>query len=126
MSDATTGSPQANARVSTMPKLSPPSDGAMSAFVRASRLVSSSCGRKPRMSMPLSEIRSRVSSSRTASGSEPQIWSRAPVCRWISGQARSSTWSPLRVSWRPAKVTVCSRPAGSTPSGMSTPFGTIS
>ena len=64
------------------------------------------------MSMPASEIRSRVSSSRTASGSEPQIWSRAPVRAWISGQARSRTWSPLRVSWRPAKVTVCSRPAG--------------
>ena len=78
------------------------------------------------MSMPLSETRSRVSSSRTASGSEPQIWSRAPVRRWISGQARSSTCSPLRVSCRPAKVTVCSRPAGSTSAGMSTPFGTIS
>ena len=96
MSDATTGSAQANARVSTIPKLSPPSDGAISAFVRESRLVSSSCGRKPRMSMPASEIRSRVSSSRTASGSEPQIWSRAPVRAWISGQARSSTWRPLR------------------------------
>ena len=44
MSDATTGKAHANARVSTMPKLSPPSDGATSAFVRASRAVSSSCG----------------------------------------------------------------------------------
>ena len=39
MSDATTGVAQANARVSTMPKLSPPSDGARSAFVERSRSV---------------------------------------------------------------------------------------
>ena len=62
--------------------------------------------------MPSSETRSRVRSSRTASGSEPQICSRAPVRRWISGQARSSTCSPLRVSCRPANVTVCSRCGG--------------
>ena len=55
------------------------------------------------MSTPSSETRSRVSRSLTASGSEPQIWSRAPVRRWISGQARSSTCSPLRVSWRPGE-----------------------
>ena len=36
MSEATTGVAQANARVSTMPKLSPPSDGAMSALAEAS------------------------------------------------------------------------------------------
>ena len=126
MSDATTGSAQAKARVSTIPKLSPPSEGAIRALVRSRSAVSSSCGRKPRMSMPSSETRSRVSRSLTASGSEPQICSRAPVRRRISGQARSSTWRPLRVSCRPAKVTVCSRPAGSVAAGMSTPFGTIS
>ncbi len=62
--------------------------------------------------MPSSETCRRVRSSRTASGSEPQICSRAPVRRRISGQARSSTCSPLRVSCRPANVTVCSRSDG--------------
>ena len=76
--------------------------------------------------MPSSETRSRVSSSRTASGSAPAIRSRAPVRRRISGQARSRICSPFRGSCRPAKTTRCSRPPGSTPSGMSTPFGTIS
>ena len=46
-----------------------------------SSAVSSLLGRKPRMSMPSSATRSRVRSSRTASGSEPQICSRAPVRR---------------------------------------------
>ena len=55
MSDATTGVAQANARVSTMPKLSPPSEGATSAFAPSSVAVSSSCERKPTTSMPSSE-----------------------------------------------------------------------
>ena len=38
MSEATTGVAQANARVSTMPKLSPPSDGATNAFADAKLL----------------------------------------------------------------------------------------
>ena len=46
--------------------------------------------------------------------------------RWISGQARSRTWRPLRGSCRPANTTRCSRPAGSAPGGMRTPFGTTS
>ena len=41
MSEASTGVAQAKARVSTMPKLSPPSDGATSAFVEHRRAVSS-------------------------------------------------------------------------------------
>ena len=61
---------------------------------------------------PSSGTRSRVSRSLTARGSAPQIWSRAPLRRWISGQARSRTCSPFRVSCRPANVTVCSRPRG--------------
>ena len=44
----------------------------------------------------------------------------------ISGHARSRTCRPFRDSWRPAKTTRCSRPPGSTPSGISTPFGTTS
>jgi hypothetical protein len=39
MSDATTGVPAANASVSTMPKLSPPSDGAQSTSASASTAV---------------------------------------------------------------------------------------
>ena len=42
----------------------------------------------------------------TASGSAPTIRSRAPVRRRISGQARSSTGSPLRGSCRPMKTIV--------------------
>src|SRR6188472_1448129 len=45
MSEATTGVAQANARVSTMPKLSPPSEGATSAFAARSSSVSSGCER---------------------------------------------------------------------------------
>ena len=85
MSEATTGVAHANARVSTIPKLSPPSDGAASAFARAARAVSSSCERKPRMSMPSCGIRCRASWSRTASGSAPTRRRRAPVRRWIVG-----------------------------------------
>src|SRR5918994_920154 len=126
MSDATTGVAQAKARVRTIPKLSPPSEGATSAFADASSMVRSSWLRKPRTSMPSSETRSRVSRSRTASGSAPAIRRRAPVRRRISGHARKSTCSPFRGSWRPANTSRCSRPPGSTSSGMSTPFGTIS
>ena len=42
MSEATTGVAHANARVSTIPKLSPPSDGATSAFAARSSAVSAS------------------------------------------------------------------------------------
>ena len=63
--------------------------------------------------MPSSETRSRERSRRTASGSAPTICRRAPVRSLICGHARSSTCSPLRGSWRPANVIVCSRPPGS-------------
>ena len=78
MSEATTGRAQAKARVSTMPKLSPPSDGATSALAELSSRVSSSWERKPTTSIPSSETRSRVSSSRTASGSAPATRRRRP------------------------------------------------
>ncbi len=109
-----------------MPKLSPPSEGATSAFAELSSRVSSSWERKPTTSMPASETRRRVSSSRTASGSAPATRRVAPVRRWISGQARRRTCSPFRGSCRPAKTTVWSRPPGSTRSGMRTPFGITS
>ena len=76
--------------------------------------------------MPSSGTRSRVSTSRTASGSAPTSRSRAPVRRWISGHARSSTCMPLRGSCRPMKTTRSSRFAGSASGGTITPFGTIS
>ena len=109
-----------------MPKLSPPSEGATSAFVEQRSSVSPSCGRKPTMSSPSSDTSRRVRRSRTASGSAPATTRRAPVRRRISGQARSSTCRPFRGSCRPAKTIVCSRSAGSACSGISTPFGTTS
>ena len=95
MSDATTGVAHAKARVSTMPKLSPPSEGATSAFAEASSAVRSAWLRKPSTSIPSSGTRRRDRRSRTASGSAPAIRSRAPVRRRISGQARSRTCEPL-------------------------------
>ena len=79
MSDATAGSAHANARVSTMPKLSWPIDGATSAFERSSVAVSSSWLRKPTTSSPSSETRSRLRRRRTASGSAPATVRRSPV-----------------------------------------------
>ena len=43
--------------------------------------------------------------------------------RRTSGQARRSTWRPLRGSCRPTKTIRSSRPAGSASSGTRTPFG---
>ena len=76
--------------------------------------------------MPSSATRSRVSTRRTASGSAPTRRSRAPVRRWISGHARSSTCIPFRGSCLPMKTMRCSRSAGSASGGTSTPFGTTS
>ena len=126
MSDATAGSAHANARVSTMPKLSWPIDGATSAFERSSVAVSSSWLRKPTTSSPSSETRSRLRSRRTASGSAPATVRRSPVRRWMSGHARRSTWRPFRGSWRPAKTMRCSRSPAGADSGTSTPFGITS
>ena len=110
MSEATTGSAQANARVSTMPKLSCPIEGATSAFAPSSVAgqlvlaqeaddVDAVVGHpQPREEKP---DRQRIG----ARDREPE-----PVRRRISGHARNSTCSPLRGSWRPAKTTRCSRP----------------
>ena len=53
------------------------------------------------------------------SGSAPTMPSRAPVRRWISGQARRSTGMPLRGSWRPTKTRsgARGRPASTPPAG---------
>ena len=76
--------------------------------------------------MPSSEIRSRASSRRTASGSAPTTVRRSPVREWISGHARSSTCRPLRGSCLPAKTTRCSRPPAGAAGGVRTPFGMTS
>ena len=127
MSDATTGVAHANARVSTIPKLSPPSDGATSALAASSSTVSSSWLRNPSASIPSASFSpTRESANRTISGSAPTSRRRAPVRRWISGQARSSTGMPLRESCRPMKTTWFSRPPASASGGISTPFGITS
>ena len=81
MSEATTGVAQANARVSTIPKLSPPSDGAAIALAPSSSSVSRSWGRKPRISIPSDGVRSFAIKSLTASGSAPMTRRVAPVKR---------------------------------------------
>ena len=125
MSEATTGVAQAKARVIVMPKLSLPRDGATRNFAAASSSVSFASSTKPRMSIPSSEIRSRASSRRTASGSAPSTRRRSPLSR-RRGQARSSTGSPFRGSWRPAKTMRSSRFPGSISPGISTPLGITS
>jgi hypothetical protein len=113
MSDATTGIAHANPRVSTIPKLSPPSDGATSALALSSSSVRSSWLTNPSASIPSSLTPARERVSRTISGSAPINRRRAPVRRWISGQARSSTGMPLRGSCLPTKTIRFSRPPAS-------------
>ena len=79
MSEATTGVAQANASVSTMPKLSPPSEGATKALAFSSSSVRSRSETKPSASMLSSGIRWRVNNRRTCSGSAPTTRRRAPV-----------------------------------------------
>ena len=110
----------------TIPKLSRPIEGAMSAFERSNVAVSSSWLRNPTTSSPSSETRSRVSRRRTASGSAPATVRRSPVRAWISGQARRSTCRPLRGSCLPAKTTRCSRSPALGLGRTRTPFGITS
>src|ERR671922_631414 len=126
MSEATTGVAHAKARVSTIPKLSPPSDGATSALALRSSSVNRSCERKPRTSIPSTGVRSFAINNRTASGSAPITRNTAPVRLRISGQARSRIGRPFRPSCRPTNRTRCSRPDGSASGGISTPFGITS
>ena len=92
MSEATTGVPAAKASVSTMPKLSPPSDGAHSMSARSStRRLSAS------LHLP-SAITSRVSiiSGAISSCPTPTTCSCTGMCSRSASNARSSTGSPLR------------------------------
>ena len=71
MSDATTGVPAANASVRTMPKLSPPSDGAHSTSASCSRRHSSASSTRPSTSMPSMPPSTWASSGSTPSASAP-------------------------------------------------------
>ena len=128
MSEATTGVAQANAAGEHHPEALPPSDGATSAFAAQQLGGQLFLATGTRVCRSPRRRRARgVSSSRTASGSAPIDAAAArPCAAGSSGQARSSTCSPLRGSWRPTKTIWCSRSAGSASGGMSTPFGTTS
>ena len=92
MSDATTGVPAANASVSTIPKLSPPSDGAHSTSPASSsvRLVSSSTLPSTRTS----RMSSIIGESSCSDG--PITVSSVGMCSRSASNALSSTGSPLR------------------------------
>ena len=68
MSEHTAGVPDANASVSTMPKLSPPSDGAQSRSACASSDHFSSSVTRPAISMPSVSSRNGWTSSGVAPG----------------------------------------------------------
>ena len=100
MSEAITGVPAAKASVRTMPKLSPPSEGAhsTSASARARRLRSSPA--RPRVSTPRGSTSSGASSASVA----PTICRRAGTCSRSASKARSSTARPLRSTACPTKT----------------------
>ena len=126
MSDATTGVAHANARVSTIPKLSPPSDGRDEQPCRLQLGGELVLAEPPRgCRCPSREKPCRRASQRTERGSAPTRRSRAPVRLWISGQARSSTGSPLRGSLRPMKTTFARGRPGRR-SAVRTPLGITS
>ena len=120
--------PAANASVSTMPKLSPPSDGAQSTSAsRRSRRFSSS------QTWPedLDAAPRRAGSGSTSSRAAPTIVSEAPGrAPRSASKARSSTGRPLRSSARPTNSDACSSLAVAdwargTAAARSTPLGTI-
>ena len=127
MSDATTGVAHANARVSTIPKLSPPSDGATSAFAASSSSVRSSWLRKPSDVDARRRGRAaRASSSRTGSGSAPtsaQPRAGAPVDLRPGAQQHRQPLARVVAADEDDAVLA---PAGVGLGGIRTPFGTIS
>src|SRR5215472_6908608 len=92
MFDATTGTPAANASVSTMPKLSPCSEGAQSTSACASSSSFSCSLTRPSARTPCASSSSGATSSCCAptSVSVAGTWSRS------ASKALSSTGSPLR------------------------------
>src|SRR3990172_912951 len=106
MSEHTTGVAQANARVSTMPKLSRPIEGATRTLAAKSSSVSLSSETLPRTSIAPPESPLRRMRKLTESGSAPITRRRDPVRAVTRGQARRRCSSPLRGSCRPTKTTV--------------------
>ena len=111
MSEAMTGVPAANASVSTMPKLSPPSDGAASTSAASSTadLVASST--LPSAVTP----RGSISSGESSSAVGPITVSSQGMCSRSASKARSSRGRPLRGTAWPTNA-ICSvsprRPGG--------------
>ncbi len=98
MSEATTGVPDANASVSTMPKLSPPSEGAQSRSASPSRRHFSPSSTGPASSTPSGSSRSGSTSSAAGPATIRRAFTPAPRS---ASKARSSTGRPLRSSARP-------------------------
>jgi hypothetical protein len=124
MSEATTGVPDANASVSTIPKLSPPSEGAHNTSVAPISSHFCSSDTRPATSTPSGSS----SSGSTSSSVAPATVSRAstPAPRSAS-KARSSTGKPLRSSARPTNRIwswSCGRAGSGRTAERSTPFGT--
>jgi hypothetical protein len=123
MSDATTGVPAANASVSTMPKLSPPSEGAHSRSASCRRRHFSSSVTRPSTSTP--RVSSMYGATSASVGPTTVRRARTPTpCS--ASNARSSTGSPLRSSARPTKSSRNSSEGGFGPLGAAstcTPFG---
>ena len=126
MSEATTGVEEANASVSTIPKLSPPSEGAQRMSASPSRRHFSSSVTRPATCTPSGSSSSGATSSSVA----PATVSRAstPAVRSAS-KARSSTGRPLRASARPTNRSSSGpspeRWCAGIAADRSTPFGTI-
>ena len=124
--DATTGVPAAKASVSTMPKLSPPSDGAhsTSALASAARLRSSDDLAEDADAAVVEQQRRRPPPR-----SAPTISSSAGTCSRSASKARSSTGRPLRSTAWPTNTMRSGRPSargcGRIAAGTSTPLGMI-
>ena len=130
MSEATTGVPAAKASVRTMPKLSPPSDGAHSTSASASTASFSASLHLP---CATTSRGSSMSGARPSS-STPTTCSVAGTCSRSASKARSRTGRPLRSTAWPMKAIRSgssavaadgARGAGGGDAGTSTPLGMI-
>ena len=125
MSEATTGVPAANASVSTIPKDSPPSEGAHSRSAARSARSFTTSSTRPSAVMPSPSTSSGASSFSV----EPITTSSAGTSRRSASKARSSTGRPLRSTAWPTNAIRSGSPGrrvrgpGTPPSGSTTPFG---
>ena len=111
MSDATTGVAHASARVSTMPKLSPPSDGATSAFAASSSAVNALLVEEAEHVDAVvrhAQAAHEQPDAQRVGADDAQV--RARSAAGSPATRERSTCRPLRCSWRPAKTMRCSRP----------------